>query len=79
MTIPFELAAALTILLIAEFLKISYLDVIRMAMIPTILYYLALFVMVELDVRGVGAWYDLGNLLRDLGRDDETVADRTGD
>ena len=37
--------------LIAEFLKISYLDVIRMAVIPTILYYLALFVMVELDVR----------------------------
>jgi len=37
--------------LIAEFLKISYLDVIRMAVIPTILYYLALLVMVELDVR----------------------------
>ena len=37
--------------LIAEFLKISYLDVIRMAVIPTILYYLALFVMVELDSR----------------------------
>ncbi|MGQ0662747.1 MAG: TRAP transporter permease [Pseudomonadota bacterium] len=35
--------------LIAEFLKISYLDVIWMATIPTILYYLALFVMVELD------------------------------
>ncbi|MCC7276379.1 MAG: TRAP transporter permease [Alphaproteobacteria bacterium] len=35
--------------LIAEFLKISYLDVIRMAVIPTCLYYLALFVMVELD------------------------------
>ncbi|MBM3532295.1 MAG: TRAP transporter fused permease subunit [Alphaproteobacteria bacterium] len=37
--------------LIAEFLKISYLDVIRMAVIPTILYYLALLVMVEFDVR----------------------------
>ena len=37
--------------LIAEFLKISYLDVIRMAVIPTFLYYLALLVMVELDVR----------------------------
>jgi TRAP transporter 4TM/12TM fusion protein len=36
--------------LIAEFLKISYLDVIRMATIPTILYYLGLFVMVELDI-----------------------------
>ena len=37
--------------LIAEFLKISYLDVILMAVIPTCLYYLSLFVMVELDVR----------------------------
>jgi len=35
--------------LIAEFLKISYLDVIWMALIPTILYYFSLFVMVELD------------------------------
>ena len=35
--------------LIAEFLKISYLEVIWMAAIPTILYYLALFAMVELD------------------------------
>lgn len=35
--------------LIAEFLKLSYLDVIRMAIVPTLLYYLALFVMVELD------------------------------
>jgi TRAP transporter 4TM/12TM fusion protein len=35
--------------LIAEFLKLSYLDVIRMAVVPTLLYYLALFVMVELD------------------------------
>ncbi|MBM3600334.1 MAG: TRAP transporter fused permease subunit [Alphaproteobacteria bacterium] len=37
--------------LIAEFLRISYLDVIRMAVIPTLLYYLTLFVMVELDTR----------------------------
>lgn len=37
--------------LIAEFLKISYLDVIWMATIPTCLYYLALFAMAELDVR----------------------------
>jgi len=37
--------------LIAEFLKISYLDVIWMATIPTFLYYLALFLMVELDAR----------------------------
>ncbi len=37
--------------LIAEFLKISYLDVIWMALIPTILYYFAILVMVELDAR----------------------------
>src|SRR2546425_5940698 len=41
-------------LLIAEFLKISYLDVILMATIPTCLYYLALFAMVEIDVRKFG-------------------------
>jgi TRAP transporter 4TM/12TM fusion protein len=41
--------------LIAEFLKISYLDVIAMAIIPTILYYLSLFLMVELDSRRFGA------------------------
>ncbi|MFO0291818.1 MAG: TRAP transporter permease [Rhodospirillales bacterium] len=35
--------------LIAEFLKISYLDVIRMALIPTILYYFTLLLMVEMD------------------------------
>ena len=35
--------------LIAEFLKISYLDVIWMATIPTLLYYLSLLFMVELD------------------------------
>src|SRR5882672_2150722 len=40
--------------LIAEFLKISYLDVLLMATIPTCLYYLALFVMVEIDVRKFG-------------------------
>jgi len=37
--------------LIAEFLKISYLDVLRMAVIPTCLYYLSLFLMVEIDAR----------------------------
>jgi TRAP transporter 4TM/12TM fusion protein len=41
--------------LIAEFLKISYLDVIWMATIPTCLYYLSLLVMVELDARRFGA------------------------
>src|SRR6266849_4726629 len=40
--------------LIAEFLKISYLDVLLMATIPTCLYYLALFAMVEIDVRKFG-------------------------
>ena len=40
--------------LIAEFLKISYFDVLLMAVIPTCLYYLSLFVMVELDVRRAG-------------------------
>ena len=41
--------------LIAEFLKISYLDVIWMATIPTCLYYLSLLIMVELDARRIGA------------------------
>ncbi|HEX9397734.1 MAG TPA: TRAP transporter fused permease subunit [Burkholderiales bacterium] len=40
--------------IIAEFLKISYLDVVLMATIPTCLYYLALFIMVEIDVRKFG-------------------------
>ena len=40
--------------LIAEFLKISYLDVIWMAVIPTCLYYLSLLFMVELDGRRFG-------------------------
>jgi TRAP transporter 4TM/12TM fusion protein len=40
--------------IIAEFLKISYLDVLMMAVIPTILFYLALFLMVEIDVRKYG-------------------------
>jgi TRAP transporter 4TM/12TM fusion protein len=41
--------------LIAEFLKISYLDVIWMATIPTLLYYASLLFMVELDARRFGA------------------------
>jgi TRAP transporter 4TM/12TM fusion protein len=41
--------------LIAEFLKISYLDVLMMAVIPTCLYYLSLFLMVEIDARKFGA------------------------
>ena len=37
--------------LIAEFLKLSYLDVILMATIPTVLYYLCLLFMVEIDAK----------------------------
>ena len=40
--------------LIAEFLKISYLQVITMAIIPTCLYYASLLFMVELDQRRIG-------------------------
>lgn len=40
--------------LIAEFLKISYLEVLRMAVIPACLYYLSLFLMVEFDGRKFG-------------------------
>ena len=40
--------------IIAEFLHISYLDVLLMAVIPTLLFYLALFFMVEIDVRKYG-------------------------
>ena len=40
--------------LIAEFLRISYFDVIVMATIPTLLYYFAIFVMVEIDARKQG-------------------------
>src|SRR5713101_8177852 len=40
--------------LIAEFLKISYLDVLLMATIPTLLYYFALYLMVEIDARKFG-------------------------
>src|SRR5947199_1568841 len=40
--------------LIAQFLSISYLDVILMATIPTLLYYFALFLMVEIDARKFG-------------------------
>ena len=40
--------------LIAEILKISYLQVLVMAAIPTILYYLSIFLMIELDARRFG-------------------------
>lgn len=41
--------------LIAEYLKISYIEVIWMAIIPTLLYYFGIFVMVELDAKKYGA------------------------
>jgi TRAP transporter 4TM/12TM fusion protein len=37
--------------LIAEILRVSYLEVLRMATIPTILYYFSIFLMVEADSR----------------------------
>ena len=40
--------------LIAEFLQISYLEVLKMATIPTVLYYLSIFLMIELDARKMG-------------------------
>ena len=40
--------------LIAEILKISYLEVLRMAVMPTILYYLSIFIMVEFDAKKFG-------------------------
>src|SRR6184192_3020520 len=55
--------------LIAEFLKISYLDVIWMATIPTCLYYLSLLFMVELDAKRFGAVtvpYDTSLSLRQM-------------
>jgi len=55
--------------LIAEFLKISYLDVIVMASIPTCLYYWSIFLMVEMDAKKFGVreiafdkTYSLGQL-----------------
>ncbi|WP_211864086.1 TRAP transporter permease [Neoroseomonas soli] len=41
--------------LIAEYLKIGYLDVLKMAAIPTVLYYASLLFMVELDQKRIRA------------------------
>jgi TRAP transporter 4TM/12TM fusion protein len=41
--------------LIAEFLRISYLEVITLAAVPTLLFYWSIFAMVELDARKFGA------------------------
>ena len=54
--------------LIAEFLRISYLDVILMATIPTLLFYLGIFVMVELDARKFGM-HAVGRLKTERARD----------
>jgi len=43
--------------IIAEILKISYLQVLTMAIIPTILYYFSIFLMIELDARRFGLRY----------------------
>ena len=40
--------------LIAEFLRISYLHVLVMATVPTLLYYLSIFLMIEADARRLG-------------------------
>ena len=40
--------------LIAEFLRISYLQVLVMATVPTLLYYLSIFLMIEADARRLG-------------------------
>jgi TRAP transporter 4TM/12TM fusion protein len=59
--------------LIAEFLKISYLQVIGMAALPAFLYYLSVFLMVETDSRRLGtsplddAVVPLGELTRRSG------------
>ena len=48
---PFMGAAAF---LIAEFLQISYLQVIAMAIVPAVLYYLSIVLMIEADARRLG-------------------------
>jgi TRAP transporter 4TM/12TM fusion protein len=45
--------------LIAEFLAISYFDVIVMATIPTVLYYFCILTMVEMDARKLGGTSEL--------------------
>ena len=46
--------------LIAEFLQISYLQVLVMATVPTLLYYLSIFLMIEADSRRLGTAADRG-------------------
>lgn len=40
--------------IIAEFLKVSYLQVITMSLVPTLLYYISIFLMIELDAKKFG-------------------------
>jgi TRAP transporter 4TM/12TM fusion protein len=53
--------------LIAEFLKMTYLEVIVMAIVPTCLYYWSIFLMVELDSRKFGASQVIFDKSRSLG------------
>ncbi|MDP8924577.1 MAG: TRAP transporter fused permease subunit [Chloroflexota bacterium] len=39
---------------IAEYLRVSYLEVLVMATVPTLLYYLAVFLMIEIDAKRLG-------------------------
>ena len=41
--------------LMAEILRISYLDIVVMAMMPTVLYYLGILLTIEIDARRLGA------------------------
>ena len=59
--------------IIAEILQVSYLDVIRWAVVPTVLYYLCILLMIELDTVGgrvhpvTAAAPPVGRLLRQYG------------
>jgi TRAP transporter 4TM/12TM fusion protein len=48
--------------LIAEYLQISYLRVLAMAIVPTLLYYLSIFLMIEADSRRLGARRTAGGM-----------------
>jgi TRAP transporter 4TM/12TM fusion protein len=54
--------------LIAEFLKLTYLNVILMAAIPTCLYYWSIFLMVELDAKKFGVQQVTFDKTHSLGR-----------
>jgi len=57
--------------IIAEYLSVSYLSVLLWAVIPTLLYYLGIFLAVEIDARRFGARrvdLDIGSPLRLLAR-----------